>query len=181
MKKTIFIAIGMLLFNYGHSQLFKGKETYIHFFSKTSMKDIEAKSTNPVTVLKAETGDFQTSVQNKSFKFESAFMEEHFNENYIESEKFPFSTFKGKIQEKIDYSKNGEYTVTCKGIMDMHGVTKEIIIPGTLKVNGNEITIDAKFKIKIADFKIKVPALYAKEIAEEMDVDIKSVLEPFKK
>ena len=181
MKKTIFLVTALLSFDICFGQLYKGKETFIHFFSKTDMKDIEAKSVHPITVLKGETGDFQTTVQNKTFKFESSFMEEHFNENYMESEKYPFSTFKGKIQEKVDYTKNGEYKVTCKGTMDMHGVSKEIIAPGTLKINGTQVTLESKFKIKIADFKIKVPSLYAKEIAEEIDVDIKSVLEPFKK
>ncbi len=181
MKKIALIVIGILTNYYAHSQILKGKESFIHFFSKTDMKDIEAKSTFPITVLRQETGDFQTTVQNKTFKFESSFMEEHFNENYIESEKYPFSTFKGKILEKVDYSKNGEYKVTCKGLMDMHGVSKEISVPGTIKINGKEVTLEAKFKVKIADFKIKVPSLYAKEIADEIDVDIKSIMEPFKK
>jgi polyisoprenoid-binding protein YceI len=108
-------------------------------------------------------------------------MQEHFNENYMESEKFPYSTFKGKINEKVDYTQDGTTNVTCTGTMDMHGTTKQITTSGTLTVKGKEVTIVSKFKAKPADYNIKVPSLYVKEIAEELDVDITTVLEPYKK
>jgi polyisoprenoid-binding protein YceI len=158
-----------------------GKTCVTHFFSKTSMKDIEASSNTAKPVLDAASGNFQMRIQNTSFKFESSFMQEHFNENYMESEKYPYDTFKGKINEKVDYTKDGEYKVTCTGTMEMHGATQQITTNGTITVKGKEVTIVSKFKVKPADYKIKVPSLYVKEIAEEIDVDINTVMEPYKK
>jgi len=181
MKKTFLSIAVIAITNLSQAQIYVGKTCVTHFFSKTAMKDIEAKSNVSKPVLDQASGSFQMRVQNTSFKFESSFMEEHFNENYMESEKYPFTTFKGKINEKVDYTKDGEYPVTCTGTMDMHGTTQQITTPGTISVKGKEITITSKFKVKPADYKIKVPSLYVKEIAEEIDVDITTVMEPYVK
>lgn len=181
MKKVFLVTAAIVVANMTQAQIYMGKTCITHFFSKTSMKDIEASSNTAKPVLDAASGSFQMRIQNTSFKFESSFMQEHFNENYMESEKFPFSTFKGKINEKIDYNKDGEYKVTCTGTMEMHGTPQQVTMPGTLTVKGKEVTIISKFKIKPADYKIKVPSLYVKEIAEEIDVDINTVMEPYKK
>lgn len=181
MKKILLTAATIVAVNVAQAQIYMAKSCVTHFFSKTSMKDIEAKSTTAKPVLDAATGNLQMRVQNTSFKFESSFMEEHFNENYMESEKYPYATFKGKINEKIDYSKDGTYNVTCTGTMEMHGVTQQITATGTLTIKGKEVTIVSKFKVKPADYKIKVPSLYVKEIAEEIDVDITTMLEPYVK
>ncbi len=181
MKKIFLVAASVAITNIMQAQIYMGKTCVTHFFSKTSMKDIEAKSNTAKPVLDAASGNFQMRIQNTSFKFESSFMEEHFNENYMESEKFPYATFKGKINEKVDYAKDGDYKVTCTGSMEMHGTTNQITTSGTLTVKGKEVTIVSKFKVKPADYKIKVPSLYVKEIAEEIDVDITTVLEPYVK
>ena len=181
MKKIILLVASVAITNMMQAQIYMGKTCVTHFFSKTSMKDIEATSNTAKPVLDAGSGSFQMRIQNTSFKFESSFMQEHFNENYMESEKYPYSTFKGKINEKVDYTKDGEYKVTCTGTMDMHGTTQQITTSGTLTVKGGQVTIVSKFKIKPADYKIKVPSLYVKEIAEEIDVDITTLMEPYAK
>jgi len=181
MKKVFLAAAALVVTNITQAQIYMGKTCVTHFFSKTSMKDIEASSNTAKPVLDAASGNFQMRIQNTSFKFESSFMQEHFNENYMESEKYPYDTFKGKINEKVDYTKDGEYKVTCTGIMEMHGTTQQITTNGTITVKGKEVTIVSKFKVKPADYKIKVPSLYVKEIAEEIDVDINTVMEPYKK
>ena len=181
MKKVILLIAGVVITSLTHAQIYAAKSCVTHFFSKTSMKDIEAKSNTAKPVLDAASGNFQMRVQNTSFKFESSFMEEHFNENYMESEKYPYATFKGKINEKVDYAKDGETKVTCTGTMEMHGTTQQITISGTVTVKGKEVTLYSKFKVKPADYKIKVPSLYVKEIAEEIDVDITTVMEPYVK
>jgi len=108
-------------------------------------------------------------------------MEEHFNENYMETEKFPKAIFKGKINEPVDLTKDGETKVTVTGEMTIHGVTKTETYTGTLTKSGNDIIIKTKFKIKLVDYNIKVPSLYVKNIAEIVDVDVTSTLEPFQK
>ncbi|HWY38172.1 MAG TPA: YceI family protein [Bacteroidia bacterium] len=181
MKRYILALAALFSLNLAHSQVYKGKTTTIHFLSKAAIEDIEATSKHAVVAMDAATGNIQVQAQIKAFKFASSFMESHFNENYMHSEKYPFATFKGKINEKIDYAKNGDYKVTCTGKMEMHGVTQEVTIPGTIKVNGTELTLEANFKVKPADYKIEIEGSYTEKIAKEIGVDIKSVLEPLKK
>jgi polyisoprenoid-binding protein YceI len=108
-------------------------------------------------------------------------MEEHFNENYVESEKYPQATFKGKVNEKIDLTKDGENKATVTGKMTLHGVTKDITTEGTITKKGDDLIILSKFKIKVADYNIKVPSLYVQNIAEVVDVTVNITLEPFVK
>lgn len=183
MKKAICLFI--ILSTYiGQAQLYSAKSglTMVSFFSKASLEDIEATNKgNTAVFLKTTTGDVQMSISMLSFKFKNALMEEHFNENYVESEKFPNCIFKGKINETIDYSKDGEYPVTVTGKMELHGVTNDVTIAGTLLKTGNELKLNSKFKIKVADYKIKVPSMYVSNIAEEVEVTFSSVLEPYQK
>ncbi len=183
MKKAI-VLITLFLSFISQAQIFTAKSgsTSVGFYSKAPMEDIEAiNKGNTVVVLKASTGDIQMSISMLGFKFKNGLMEEHFNENYVETEKYPNAVFKGKITEVIDYSKDGEYTVTVTGKMEIHGVTKDVTITGTLQKTGNEIKLSSKFKIRVADYKIKVPSMYVSNIAEEVDVTFSSVLEPYQK
>lgn len=181
MKKQILLLALAFGVNLANSQVYMDKAAKTHFLSKSSIEDIEATNKTSVVVMDVGTGNVQAKVQIKAFKFSSSFMEEHFNENYMESEKYPFSTFKGKMNEKIDVSKDGEYKVTCTGKLEMHGVTQDVVLPGTLKVKGNEISLVSEFKVKLADYKIKVPSLYVKNIAEEIAVDVTALMQPLKK
>ena len=117
-----------------------------------------------------------------SFKFKSGLMGEHFNETYVESHKYPHAIFKGKIKDndKIDYTKDGTYDVLVEGKMTMHGETKDVSATGKLTIKGNQILVDSKFKLKLADYKIEVPTSKLANIAEEVDVTIKATLEPLK-
>lgn len=165
------------------AQIYTAKQgsTHITFFSSAPLEDIEAQNKGAVIIFKATTNDIQIRVSIQNFKFKNALMEEHFNENYMESTKFPNAEFKGKINEAIDHSKEGENKVTVTGIMDMHGVKKEVTLNGTLTKTGNEYKIQSKFQIKVADYDIKVPSMYVKNIAEVVDVSITSTLEAFQK
>lgn len=165
------------------AQLYKGKQdvSTISFFSKSPLEDIQATNKKTTIVLKTTTNDIQFGVPMISFKFPKPLMEEHFNENYVESNKYPTCIFKGKINEQIDYTKDGEHKVSVKGTLNLHGVTKEIEATGTLTIKGNELFITSAFKIKVADYNIKIPSLYVQNIAEVVDVTVNAVLEPFVK
>jgi polyisoprenoid-binding protein YceI len=184
MKKTVFtfLFLAVLTANI-KAQIFKGKPdaTSISFYSKSPLEDIDAISKKVTVVIKTTTNDIQFAVPMISFKFHQALMEEHFNENYVESTKYPTCIFKGKIVEQIDYTKDGENKVTVKGTLDLHGVTKEIEVTGTITIKGQEIIVSSSFKIKIADYNIKVPSLYVQNIAELVDVKVNATLEPFVK
>jgi polyisoprenoid-binding protein YceI len=181
MKKILFLSILLTAWFNFYSQIFKAKDgaTLIHFYSKSPLEDIEANNKNAVIVLNTATGDIQVRVTIQAFKFKNALMEEHFNENYLESTKYPNSVFKGKINEKIDFSTDGQNKVTVLGKMEMHGVTRDVELDGLLTKKGNEIYIDSKFKLKVADYGIKVPSLYVKNIAEVVDISVVSTLEPY--
>lgn len=150
---------------------------YISFFSDAPIEDIEAKNNSVSSVLNAETGKVMFKVQVKKFEFPNKTMQEHFNENYMETEKFPESNFDGTIKEVVakgvDFKKAGSYPVTITGKLTMHGVTKDVSVPGTLVIAGDQVTGTAKFNIKVKDYNIKVPSMYVKNIAEEVVVTVK--------
>lgn len=182
--RTSFFVIALIsAFGTLQAQLYKNKPDagIVSFYSKSPLENIEAVNKKVAMVLKTTTNDVQFGATMLNFKFENKFMEEHFNENYVESDKFPTATFRGKISETIDYTKDGEYQVTVKGTMDLHGVTKDIEVPGTLTISGNTIRMNSKFRIKISDYKIKVPSIYVQNIAEEVDITVDGTLEPFVK
>src|ERR1700741_1161053 len=111
--KNLFLSLGLVLALGANAQMYRVKKdaSTVSFHSKTAMEDIEAVNKNPNGAIKVETGDVQFVVTMTSFKFKAALMEEHFNENYMESTKFPQGTFKGKLNEKLDLSKDGENKV----------------------------------------------------------------------
>jgi len=154
----------------------KPEASSISFFSKATMEDIDAVNKRLSVVLRPATNDILFGVTMTGFKFKSALMETHFNETYVESDKFPTCIFKGKVIDKIDYLKDGENKVTVKGTMELHGVTKEIEATGTITIIGKEIHVLSVFKIKLADFKIEVPSNKLTSIAEVIDITVDATL-----
>jgi len=178
MKKIAFMIVFAASAMYGSAQVFVGTDhSTIGFFSHTSMEDIEAKnSTCKAIVLKGETGEFVCQADNKGFTFKSGLMQEHFNENYMETDKFKYSTFKGKIPEKIDYSKDGTVKITMVGKMDIHGVVKDVTIPGTITIKGDVVTVDAKFNVAMKDYNIKIPEAVGNKFTDSMELTVKAEL-----
>ncbi len=178
MKKVILLSFSLSCGLMISAQNYVGTDkTVISFYSHTSMEDIAA--TNTITkavVLKSETGEFVAQVSNKGFVFKSGLMQEHYNENYMETEKFPYCSFKGKIVEKIDYSKDGTYKITMDGTLDVHGVKKPRKIEGTLVIKGDIITIDSKFNVAMKDHDIKIPEAVGNKFAEAMELTVKAEL-----
>jgi polyisoprenoid-binding protein YceI len=171
MKKTLLILIGLMAFTFTvNAQVYKGKKTKVDFFSATAMEDISATDTLATTLLNTKDGQVIANIVIKGFVFPNALMQEHFNENYMESDKFPKASFVGNIQEKIDYTKDGTHNITMKGKLTVHGVEKERTLAGTLMIKGGMITVDVKFDIKLADHNIKVPEAVGQKIAETIAV-----------
>ncbi len=136
------------------------KNGHVDFFSHTPAEDIKAKNDNVISVLEAETGKIEFKLPVNSFVFERQLMQEHFNENYMESTKYPDSKFSGQISNPgaINYEKDGVYPISAKGKLTMHGVTNELDLTGTLTVKGKSVTIESKFSIVPEDYKITIPA-----------------------
>jgi hypothetical protein len=181
-SKNIFLA-ALMMFGSAmmHAQIYMGKSCDISFFSKGPIEDISAINKTAKPIFNSATGEVAIKVTIKGFEFQKKLMEEHFNEKYLESDKYPYATFTGKINEPIDYKKDGTYQVTVKGKLDMHGVVQERTIDGTITVKGGEISFDSKFKVALKDHKIEIPTLVAQNIAEVVEVTIKSILTEYKK
>lgn len=145
----------------------------VHFFSSTPLEDIEATQNSAICVMNTQTKLVSATIPIKKFDFKQDLMEEHFNENYMESEKYPEAKLKGTIVEDIDFTKDGVYDVTIKGTLDMHGVTKEREIKGKLTIkNGMPSIGTATFDVKLADHNIKIPKAVLANIAEVIKVDV---------
>ncbi|GAB4414995.1 MAG: hypothetical protein OHK0039_23250 [Bacteroidia bacterium] len=152
----------------------------ISFYSHTPMEDIEATNNQVNSVLDTQTGDIVFAVLMKSFQFEKALMQEHFNEKYVESDKFPKAQFKGKITNLagIDFTKNGTYKAPVSGQLTIHGVTHDVSTEGTIEVKDGKITAKAKFPVAVADYEIKVPAAVRDNIAKSVDIMVDMTYEP---
>lgn len=178
MKRSMLLVALFLVSVCGYSQKIFTKNGKISFFSKTGLEDIDAKNNQVMSVLNTTTGEIQFSVLIKSFNFEKSLMQEHFNENYMESDKFPKSTFKGVLDDKakVDFTKDGVYKVTVSGDMEMHGVKNKIsAVPATFTVKDGKVTGDCKFKVKLADYAIEVPKLVRENISEVIDVTVSCI------
>jgi polyisoprenoid-binding protein YceI len=171
--KSLFIILSFaFLFKGADAQMLKSKSANISFFSKTAMEDIAAKSDKVTAAIDITKRQVAFRIPVSSFLFKEKLMGEHFNENYLETEKYPVSTFEGTIQENIDLKKDGIYNVTVKGKLILHGVTKEYTTKGTIAVKGGQIVINSVFKVALKDHKIKVPKLVVKNIAEVIEVTV---------
>ncbi|UIR55632.1 YceI family protein [Sphingobacterium sp. SRCM116780] len=151
---------------------FTSKDATISFFSSAPLEDIEAKSNLAGSALNISTGDIIFKVKNTSFEFDKKLMQEHFNENYMESDKYPFSEFKGKIEESKKLNDNGNYTLKVSGTLQIHGVNKPYVTLVAFNVKNSVIKTLASFDVRLSDHKITIPSIVGKNIAEVVKVKI---------
>jgi hypothetical protein len=157
-----------------NAQKFITKNGYIGFFSHTAMEDIKGDNNQVVGVLDTSTGEMVFQALIKSFHFDRALMEEHFNENYMESDKIPKSVFKGKITNlsAVNFTKSGTYDVTVEGDLTIHDVTNKISTKGTIEVVTGGVNANAKFKIVPEDYKIIIPGVVRDKINKDLEVTV---------
>jgi hypothetical protein len=154
----------------------------ISFSSKAPMEDIDAVNKTAAVILDAKSGALQFLVLMKGFEFPKALMQEHFNENYVESNKYPKAEFKGAIlnNNSIDYTKDGEYSAQVKGQLTIHGVTKELEAPATVRINKGLVEATSLFTIRLSDYAITIPSIVKDKISNNVKVTVATKLEPFK-
>ena len=174
MKKLLFISVILATSQFVSAQKVFTKNGNISFFSKSPLENISADNNQVMSVLNQQNGEMQFSVLIKGFHFKKSLMEEHFNENYMESNKYPKANFKGNISDlsKIDFSKDGNYAVNVSGDLTIRGVTKKVSAPGTVQVKGGKVTAESKFPLRLADYNITIPKLVKDNIAEVVDVTV---------
>lgn len=158
-------------------QKYMAENGYVRFFSEAPLENIEAVNNDGLSVFETSTGRIAFTIPIKDFEFAKQLMQQHFNENYLESDKYPTSTFSGKIQGYSDMEEKQE--LTARGELTIHGVTKEVTIEGEGKKTGDKIMLEASFPVQLEDFNIKIPKVVMFNIAEVVDVTIKFEYFPY--
>lgn len=172
MKHILLILLAWATLHQGGQDTYVCKNVKVNMFSSAPIEDIEANSTTGVSVYNSGTGELDFSIPVRSFHFPKALMEEHFNSDYIESDKYPKATFKGKVQEHIDITKDGSCPVTVTGDFQVHGVTQTRTISGNLKVSGGVVTMTSEFMVKCVDHHIDIPQIVFHHIAESIRIRV---------
>lgn len=181
MRKLFFIAAFLLSAAHGFAQdVYSTRNATLGFFSSAPMEDIEAKTSRGASALNIKTKAVYFKVAINTFVFKKKMMQEHFNENYLESDKYPYAEFKGSITDNVDLTKAGTYSVNVAGTLTIHGVAKDYKTKGTITVGSGNINANAKFNVSIADHKIKIPTLVVKNIAEVVEVSVNADYTPAK-
>lgn len=158
-------------------QKFFSKTGKISFSSDAKMEKIEANNSSASTVIDLGSGNLEWAVLIQGFQFEKALMKEHFNENYMESAKYPKAVFKGKIDNlsSINLSKAGTYDVTVSGQLEIHGVSQPVTTKGTVTVkNGLLTSATSKMTVALADYGIEIPKLVGDNISKTVDIAIQA-------
>lgn len=180
MKYTWFLALISLVFGAApEAKLYEVNEGTVHFRSDAPLELIEASSTALRGLIDTEERTFAFSIPISSFEgFNSPLQQVHFNENYMESKKYPNATFSGKIIENINFVKDGYYTVRAKGQLNVHGVERERIIRSELQVEKGIITVRSDFTVLLAEHDISIPKIVHQKIAEKIAVEIRAAFRP---
>jgi len=185
MKRTSFIvALGMLAsFALNAQDKYFTKTGEVAFYSKASLENIEAHNRSVTCVLDTKSGNLQFAVLMKGFEFEKALMQEHFNENYVESHKYPKAEFKGQVTNltELNFTKDGTYKAKVKGKLSLHGQTRDVETTGSITVKGGKILADATFEIALADYQIEIPNVVKDNIGKTVSITVDCDLEPLKK
>ncbi len=178
MKKIFLTLIALATITISQAQdLYVSPNAVISFFSKTPAEDIDATTKTAVSALNIKSKAIYFKVEINKFKFKKKLMQEHFNENYMETPKYPIAEFTGTLANPIDVSKDGNYNIDVTGKLTMHGVTNEYKTKALVVVKGGKILAQSKFTVALKDHDIKIPTLVIKQIAENIDITITATYE----
>jgi len=177
MRHIIIMAVLLCTAQFAIGQKFFSKTGKISFTSEAPMEKIEATNSSASTVIDLGTGNLEWAVLIQGFQFEKSLMKEHFNENYMESAKYPKAVFKGKIDNlsSINLSKDGTYDVTVTGQLEIHGVSKPVTAHGTITTKkGAVVSANSKLTVALADYNIEIPKLVGDNISKTVDITIQA-------
>lgn len=169
--KTLFFALTLIACFKGQSQRLIDRSGTVTFFSEAPLENIEATNYQALGALDMEASTVAVSILMKGFRFEKALMEEHFNENYVESDQFPKATFKGNLSvDPAQFQKDGTFSALATGEVMLHGITRPLKTQVDFVVSENQLSAKTSFVLKVADFDIKIPTAVIRNIAEEVEV-----------
>ena len=170
----IIAAMLLLVSQMAHAQRFMTRNGTVRFFSEAPLENIEAVNRQVNAAYDAGNGEFVFRVLIRSFQFEKALMQEHFNESYMESHKFPNATFRGTVEshEQVPTAKDGSYPVKVVGELTIKGIARPVEAVGTLQVSGGRVRAQSTFTILLADYGISIPAPVVRNIAREIEITV---------
>ena len=155
-----------------YSQLYTTRAGFVGFYSKTALEDIKAENNQVYAIVDAGKQNLAFQLLLKGFVFTKELMQEHFNENYVESDKYPKAAFSGAYTGNVQFNKDGVYQVTVKGNLSLHNVTKAIEVPATIEIKNGHLLGKTEFKLKPEDFNISIPSIVRDKIDKEMTVKV---------
>ncbi|MGZ5135792.1 MAG: YceI family protein [Flavitalea sp.] len=179
---VLFLFLSLSIAGLGQKYFTKNGQINFNATAASSPERIEGINRSATCVVDTKSGNMQFAVLMKGFAFERALMEEHFNENYVESNKFPKGEFKGEIKniEKVDFSRDGTYPVKVKGKLTMHGESKDVETDARIIIQNGKIKASAEINVLLADYKISIPGLVADKVSKTAKITISCTLEPLK-
>ena len=177
MKRLFFVLFVAMIASQVSAQKLITKTAGVKFSANSSLEKIEGSTNTASTAIDKSTGNIEFALLVKSLKFEKALMEEHFNENYMESTKFPKATFKGKITNNADikWDTDGKYSAKVTGNLTIHGVTKEVKTVADVTIKGGVATTNSKFSVEVGDYGIEIPALVKDKVAKTAKIEVSAI------
>ena len=183
MKKLIFLFLAFTASDGIAQTIYQATSSTISFHAGTPVEDIDAVNSKSLSFINKTTGEVSISIPMKDFHFKRPLMEEHFDENYLESAKYPKAEFKGKINDigKIDFKSSAAIEITVAGTLTIHGVAQERTLNVTLQPSDSKIHGETKFVVTLSDHKIDRPKIMWQKIAEKVNVTATFTYEPYQK
>jgi polyisoprenoid-binding protein YceI len=177
MKNTLLVLFTTTLLSSAFAQKYTVEKSSVLFYSHATIEDITAVNKKSSAIFDASTGEIVFSIPIAEFQFAKSLMQEHFNEKYMDTEKYPKSTFKGKVSG-FDANATGTQNAKASGKLLIHGVERDVEIPGTIEKSGDKLLFKSKFIVKLEDYKVDRPQLLWQNIAEQVEVTIDFVFKP---
>lgn len=176
MKKILILAFCCSALSLS-AQKYSVEKSQVTFFSKAAIEDITAENKKAGGIFNTATSEIVFSISITDFKFAKSLMQEHFNEKYMESDKYPKSTFQGKV-EGFNINTKEPQNAKVIGKLTIHGVTKDVELPGTIERQSDKLIMKSKFLVKLEDYKITIPQLLWQNIAEQVEVTVEFAFKP---
>ncbi|SMD45296.1 Polyisoprenoid-binding protein YceI [Aquiflexum balticum DSM 16537] len=171
------IFIVLTVFGKTHAQSFKTEKGNVEFLSKASLSEFTGKSSDLNGLIDLEKNLLDFFIDLNTLKTGIGLRDRHMRENYLETKKFPFAEFTGQINSPVELTKGQSIKVTATGKFKIHGIEREIEVPGMLTLSDeNSIQLDATFKILLSDYQISIPTIVFYELAEEQIITINAQL-----
>ena len=172
MKQSIIISILFLSTGFVYAQTFTTRTGFVGFYSKTPLEDIKAENNQVYAAVDPSKKEIAFTLLIKGFLFTKELMQEHFNENYAESDKYPKASFAGSISSGQDITRDGVYQLTIKGMLTLHNVSRAIEVPAVIEIKPGRLSGKSEFKLKPEDFNISIPSIVREKITSEITVRV---------